>query len=46
LLIYDTVYNSFWFHNGTDWIESGRIDPPTGSTFFWFSNRDYQSWSC
>ena len=36
LLIYDTLYNSFWFHNGTDWIESGRIDPPTGSTFFGF----------
>jgi hypothetical protein len=26
LLLYDTVTNSFWFHNGSDWIESGRID--------------------
>ncbi len=36
LLIYDTVYNSFWFYNGTDWIESSRIDQPTASTFLGF----------
>jgi hypothetical protein len=36
LLLYDTVTNSFWFHNGSDWIESGHIDPPNANTFFGF----------
>jgi hypothetical protein len=36
LLLYDTTTNSFWFHNGSDWIELGRIDPTPANTFFGF----------
>ena len=34
LMLYDSTTNSFWFHNGSDWIEYGRIDPDNTNAFF------------
>ena len=32
LMLYDTTLGSFWFHDGGQWIEAGRIDAANSNT--------------
>ncbi len=38
LTLYDSTIGSFWFQNAGLWIESGRIDPVSGNSFFGYQS--------
>jgi hypothetical protein len=38
LLLYDTTIGSFWFHDGSVWIEAGRIDVVNNNLFFGYQS--------
>jgi hypothetical protein len=39
LLVYDTTYNSYWFSNGTAWVNMPPAGTGNGSLLYWNGNR-------
>lgn len=39
LLVYDTTYNSYWFHNGSAWVNMPPAGTGNGALLYWNGSR-------